>query len=61
MDVEPEYVEIQTEIKAYHDDEEKNAEEGMFEGYGSVFNNTDLGNDVIRTGAFKKIPKKTWT
>ena len=54
LDVEPEYVEIQTEIKAYHDDEEKNAEEGMFEGYGSVFNNTDLGNDVIRTGAFKK-------
>lgn len=58
LEVEPEYVEIQTEIKAYQDDEEKNAEEGMFEGYGSVFNNTDLGNDVIRTGAFKKSLKK---
>jgi len=27
-------------------------EDGTFEGYGSVFNNKDLGNDVIRKGAF---------
>jgi len=27
-------------------------EDGTFEGYDSVFNNKDLGNDVIRKGAF---------
>tara|TARA_R110000737_G_scaffold63487_4_gene91095 strand:- start:1703 stop:2368 length:666 start_codon:yes stop_codon:yes gene_type:complete len=27
-------------------------EDGSFEGYGSVFNNKDLGNDVIKSGAF---------
>ena len=27
-------------------------EKGSFEGYASVFNNKDLGNDVIRKGAF---------
>ena len=43
------------ELKA-HDYEEK---EGMFEGYGSVFNNTDLGNDVILQGAFLKSLRKT--
>lgn len=57
-EIEQEFVEIHSEIKAYHDDEEKNAEEGIFEGYGSVFNNTDLGNDVIKTGAFRKSLRK---
>ena len=38
-------------------------EKGSFEGYASVFNNKDLGNDVIRKGAFteslmKKKPKQ---
>ena len=33
-------------------------EEGTFEGYASVFENTDLGNDVIKTGAFKKSLRK---
>jgi len=33
--------------------------QGTFEGYGSVFNNTDLGNDVILKGAFTKSIKKT--
>ena len=33
--------------------------EGVFEGYGSVFNNTDLGNDVILQGAFAKSLRKT--
>jgi len=38
-------------------------DEGTFEGYASVFNNKDLGNDVIRKGAFadtlmNKTPKQ---
>jgi len=41
------FIEVKSEIKAESDD-------GVFEGYGSVFNNTDLGNDVIKTGAFTK-------
>tara|TARA_R110000744_G_scaffold94119_2_gene181732 strand:+ start:1308 stop:2123 length:816 start_codon:yes stop_codon:yes gene_type:complete len=41
------YIEVKSEIKAESDD-------GTFEGYGSVFNNADLGNDVIKTGAFTK-------
>jgi HK97 family phage prohead protease len=41
------FIEVKSEIKAESDD-------GVFEGYGSVFNNTDLGNDVIKGGAFKK-------
>lgn len=28
--------------------------EGMFSGYGSIFGNKDLGNDVIQAGAFSK-------
>ena len=39
------------------DGEEEN--KGMFEGYASVFNNADLGNDVILSGAFTKSLKKT--
>ena len=42
------FIEVHSEIKA------DNNEDGTFEGYGSVFNNTDLGNDVIKTGAFTK-------
>ena len=41
------YIEVKSEIKA-------DSEDGVFEGYGSVFNNTDLGNDVIKSGAFTK-------
>lgn len=48
------FIEIKTELKAWHDDEDQEKSTGEFEGYGSVFNNTDLGNDVIRNGAFKK-------
>jgi len=29
-------------------------DDGSFEGYGSVFNNKDLGNDVIKSGAFSE-------
>ncbi|MEK9767832.1 MAG: HK97 family phage prohead protease [Betaproteobacteria bacterium] len=39
---------IKAEIKAEGQDE------GSFEGYGSVFNNKDLGNDIIEPGAFAK-------
>ena len=42
LDVECEYKELETD------------DDGTFEGYGSVFNNKDLGNDVIRKGAFLK-------
>lgn len=50
---EPEYFNVETEIKAYDEDED-DKQYGRFEGYASVFNNTDLGNDVIKTGAFRK-------
>ena len=47
------FIEIKSDIKAYYDeDEDKNY--GTFEGYGSVFGNKDLGNDVIEMGAFTK-------
>lgn len=36
------------EVKAAGDD-------GQFEGYASVFNNVDLGDDVIAPGAFSKV------
>ena len=44
-------------IKAY-DDEDEDKEYGKFEGYGSVFGNKDLGNDVIEKGAFAKSIRK---
>jgi uncharacterized protein len=56
-EVEKESIEIKSSIKAYHDDDEdKNY--GTFEGYGSVFGNKDLGNDVIEAGAFAKSLKR---
>jgi uncharacterized protein len=56
-DIEKESIEIKSSIKAYNDEEEdKNY--GTFEGYGSVFGNKDLGNDVIATGAFTKSLRK---
>ena len=55
--IEKDFIEIKSEIKAYSDEEEdKNY--GTFEGYGSVFGNKDLGNDVIESGAFTKSLKK---
>ena len=52
--------EVKAEIKAYHDDEDEDdkKEYGKFEGYGSVFGNKDLGNDVIEAGAFAKSLKR---
>jgi len=56
-EVEKESIEIKSNIKAYNDeDEDKNY--GTFEGYGSVFGNKDLGNDVIEAGAFAKSLKR---
>jgi uncharacterized protein len=49
-------VEVKSQLKAY--DRNDNEEYGMFEGYGSVFGNKDLGNDVIEKGAFKKSIKR---
>ena len=47
------FIEVRSEIST-----EETEEEGTFEGYGSVFNNTDLGNDVIKNGAFIKSLRK---
>ena len=46
-------LDIQAELKAYGDDDE-DENKGMFSGYGSIFNNKDLGNDVMMEGAFAK-------
>jgi len=51
---ETDFIEVASELKAIDDDEDDREEYGRFEGYGSVFNNTDLGNDVIKNGAFRK-------
>ena len=48
-----EVLDIKAELKAYHDDED-DEQKGMFSGYGSIFNNKDLGNDVMMEGAFSK-------
>lgn len=57
---ESEHNNIKAELKAYNpdDDEEENKDYGSFEGYGSVFGNKDLGNDVIEKGAFARSLKK---
>ena len=47
------FIEIKSSIKA-SEDEEEDKDFGTFEGYGSVFGNKDLGNDVIEKGAFTK-------
>ena len=43
------YIEINTELKATEGDDE-----GIFNGYGSIFGNKDLGNDIVEKGAFLK-------
>ena len=52
------FLEVKSELKAYEDEDEENKEYGEFEGYGSVFGNKDLGNDVIEKGAFSKSLRK---
>ena len=44
-------LEVQAEIKAYNEEDE---ESGTFTGYGSIFGNKDLGNDIVVEGAFAK-------
>lgn len=44
------------EFKAINSEDEE--EKGMFEGYGSIFGNKDLGNDVVEAGAFSKSLRK---
>ena len=57
-EAEKESLEIKSSIKAYHDEDEEDKDYGTFQGYGSVFGNKDLGNDVIERGAFLKSLKK---
>lgn len=46
-------LDFDAEIKAYgNQDDDENKDFGEFEGYGSVFGNKDLGNDVVEQGAF---------
>jgi len=44
-----EHLDLECEYKDIESDED-----GSFEGYASIFNNKDLGNDVIRRGSFLK-------
>ena len=44
-------LEVHAEIKAEHDEDEM---KGVFSGYGSIFGNKDLGNDIVVEGAFAK-------
>jgi len=52
-EVTKELLQISSDIKA------EDGEEGTFYGYGSIFNNTDLGNDVVVNGAFTKSLART--
>jgi hypothetical protein len=45
---ESEQLDVSFEVKTTEEDEQQ----GMFSGYGSIFNNKDLGNDVVMKGAF---------
>lgn len=46
--MDPLFLDIPFEVKTLRD------EEGIFEGYGSVFGNVDADGDVIEPGAFRK-------
>ena len=48
FEIKTEHFEIGSELKA------DGQEEGVFVGYGSIFGNKDLGNDVVERGAFLK-------
>ena len=48
--LESKHFDVQAELKTIGNSDE----EGTFEGYGSIFNNRDLGNDIIESGAFSK-------
>lgn len=44
-------LDVKFDVKAGHEDDE---EKGVFSGYGSIFGNKDLGNDIVVEGAFAK-------
>lgn len=52
MDYEHETLEVCAEIKALN--EENGESKGEFTGYGSIFGNKDLGNDIVVNGAFAR-------
>ena len=52
MGYETETLDFEAEIKAQVD--ESGEGKGEFSGYGSIFNNVDLGNDIVEVGAFSK-------
>jgi uncharacterized protein len=55
LEFKDETLDVQFDIKALGADEEK----GEFSGYGSIFGNKDLGNDIVMEGAFaQSIGKK---
>lgn len=55
LEFKDETLDVQFDIKALDSDEEK----GEFSGYGSIFGNKDLGNDIVMEGAFaQSIGKK---
>jgi HK97 family phage prohead protease len=49
---EKEYEDGELDVKFEIKTEEIGEEKGLFSGYGSIFNNKDLGNDVVLAGAF---------
>ena len=51
-DYEQDTLDVKFDIKAMQDDNDE--EKGVFQGYGSIFGNKDLGNDVVVQGAFAK-------
>lgn len=48
LEFKEETLDVEFDIKAMDDDENK----GSFSGYGSIFGNKDLGNDIVVEGAF---------
>lgn len=50
MDYETGTLDVEAEIKTQGDEDEQ----GQFVGYGSIFGNKDLGNDIVVEGAFTK-------
>lgn len=59
--IETGHIEIEAEIKALSDEDNVLQGEGYFEGYASVFNNVDLGSDVMEKGAFTKSLRRRGT
>ena len=55
---ESDFIDYKTEFKGGHLEDEEDKDYGVFEGYGSVFGNKDLGNDVILQGAFMRTLKR---